>query len=160
MQGRVVFKKSGDKASFRFATPLPAGRYVVLPLVRYGGHEKGAASVMMRDPSKAKKKWSVAKYINGNLDYFKANYAHPGERARWKWDSAMRGDLQGSYNGWMFRVFDLPKTDTLEFFVEDDPGSGVEMAAVLVVPDPDLELRLDMRKLLSGLNCDPVRIRR
>ena len=57
-------------------------------------------------------------------------------------------------------MFDLPKTDTLEFFVEDDPGSGVEMAAVLVVPDPDLELRLDMRKLLSGLNCDPVRIRR
>ena len=133
---------------------------MVLPLVRYGGHEKGAASVMMRDPGKSKKKWSVAKYINGNLDYFKANYAHPGERARWKWDSAMRGDLQASYNGWMYRVFDLPKTDTLEFFVEDDPGSGVEMAAVLVVPDPDLELRLDMRKLLSGLNCDPVRIRR
>ncbi|MBQ6010697.1 MAG: LamG domain-containing protein [Kiritimatiellae bacterium] len=158
VQGRVIFKKSGDKATFRFATPLPAGRYVVLPLVRYGGHEKNAAFVMMRDPVKAKKKWSVAKYINGNLDYFKANYAHPGERARWKWDSAMRGDIQSSYNGWMYRVFDLPKTDTLEFFVEDDPGSGVEMAAVLVVPDPDLELRLDMRKLLSGLNCDPVRI--
>ena len=44
--------------------------------------------------------------------------------------------------------------------MEDDPGSGVEMAAVLVVPDPDLELRLDMRKILSGLNCDPIRIRR
>ncbi len=146
-------------AKFRFETPLPAGRYVVLPLVRYGGHEKGSANVMMRDPGNAKKKWSVAKYINGNLDYLKANYAHPGERARWKWDSAMRGDLQSSYNGWMYRVFDLTDTDTLEFFVEDDPSSCVEMAAVLVVPDPDLELRLDMRKLLSGLNCDPIRIR-
>ena len=158
VQGRVVFKKSGDSAKFRFETPLPAGRYVVLPLVRYGGHEKGSANVMMRDPGNAKKRWSVAKYINGNLDYLKANYAHPGERARWKWDSAMRSDLQAQYNGWMFRVFDLPETDSLEFFVEDDPSSFVEMAAVLVVPDPDLELRLDMRKLLSGLNCDPVRI--
>jgi hypothetical protein len=161
VQGRVIFKKSGDSAKFRFETPLPAGRYVVLPLVRYGGHEKEAANVMMRVPGKSKKKkWSVARYINGNLDYLKANYAHPGERARWKWDSAMHGDLQASYNGWMYRVFDLPNTDTLEFFVEYDPGSGVEMAAVLVVPDPDLELRLDMRKLLSGLNCDPVRIGR
>ncbi|MBR4654080.1 MAG: hypothetical protein IKO72_12050 [Kiritimatiellae bacterium] len=159
VQGRVVFRKPGDSARFRFATPLPAGRYVVLPLVRYGGHEKKAAGVMMRDPVDAGRKWTVAKYINGNLDYLKANYAHPGERARWKWDSAVRGDIQECYNGWMYRVFDIPKTDTLEFFVEDDPGSGVEMAAVLVVPDPDLELRLDMRKLLSGLNCDPVRIR-
>ena len=159
VQGRVIFKKKDDAARFRFETPLPAGRYVVLPLVRYGGHEKGSANVMMRDPGNAKKKWSVAKYINGNLDYLKANYAHPGARARWKWDSAMRGDLQASYNGWMYRVFDLPDTDSLEFFVEDDPSSCVEMAAVLVVPDPDLELRLDMRKLLSGLNCDPIRIR-
>ena len=160
VQGRVVFKKPRDSAKFRFATPLPAGRYVVLPLVRYGGQEKEAANVMMRDPGNLKRKWTLGRYINGNLDYFKANYAHPGERARWKWDSAMRGDLQPNFNGWMYRVFDLPQTDTLEFCVEDDPGSGVEMAAVLVVPDPDLELRLDMRKILSGLNCDPIRIRR
>ena len=157
VQDRIMFRKAGDSVRFHCGA-LPAGRYMVLPLVRYGGHEKKASAVRMRMPDGSGKSVKVADYINGFLDYYKADYAHPGERARWKWDSSMRTDIQADFNGWIYRMFNLPATDSLEFFVDGKPGSGVEIAAVLIVPNPDLDLRLDMRKILSGLNCAPERI--
>ena len=157
VQDRVVLKAKDDRVDF--ACDLPAGGYMVLPLVRYGGYEKGAPSLMMEDPAKPGREWRVASYINGALDYLKANYAHKGERSRWKWDSAMRNDIMADHNGFIYRLHKLPAVKKLSFFIKGDQPSMLELAGVLVIPDPDLELRLDMRRLLSGLNCDPVAVK-
>ncbi len=157
VNGRIMFRNAGDGARIA-CDHLPGGKYVVLPLLRYGGHEATASAVYMRHAKSKGNGWRVGGYISGCFDYLKANYSRPGARARWKWDTSARTDIQAVYNGWMFRTFDLSGIDTLEFHVKDAPGSGVELAAVLLVPDPDMELRLDMRKMLFGLNCDPVKV--
>ena len=33
-----------------------------------------------------------------------------------------------------------------------------EAFAQLILPDPDFEARLDLRKILFGLNCDPFHV--
>ncbi len=156
MQSRISLRAKGDRADF--ACSLPAGEYLVLPLVRYGSHEKNAPKLMMDDPAKPGRTWRVASYINGSLEYLKADYAAKGERAHWKWDSAMRTDWMSEHNGFSYRQYKFPAVKKLSFFIKEDAPSEVELAGVLVVPSPDLELRLDLRRLLSGLNCDPAAV--
>ena len=101
---------------------------------------------------------NVAHYINGNEDYLKAHSAHKGERARWKWDTINligKEFGQSSYSGWIIRTLDFPETDHVDLKIPWDSKEGVELAAVLLLPDPDLECRADLRKVLFGLNCDP-----
>ena len=154
VQDRIFMTKGGDTAVFK--CDLPAGTYAILPLVRYSGHAKGDPVIWLDDPETGKRQ-RAAVYINGALDYLKANYSHPGERARWKWDSPTRSDLMQDHNGFVYRLFECTKpTKELKFSLGGSSKCGVELAGVLVVPDPDLELRLDMHKILSGLNCDPA----
>ena len=104
----------------------------------------------------------MARYINGNEDYLKANYARKGERARWKWDTVnLIGKQYGqtTYSGWSIRALDFPETDYVDMSIPWNSSEGVELAAVLLLPDPDLECRADLRKVLFGLNCDPFFVR-
>lgn len=108
------------------------------------------------------KSFTVARYINGNEDYLKANYARKGERARWKWDTVnLIGKQYGqtTYSGWIIRALDFPETDHVDMRIPWNSSEGVELAAVLLLPDPDLECRADLRKVLFGLNCDPFLVR-
>ena len=159
VQDRVVLTRQADRVTVPTAA-LPAGRYQVFALARYTSHPKGAVKVLFEDPSDARKTFVVSRPINGCEDYLKAKYAHKGERSRWKWDTVnLEGREYGqtSWSGWIINTIDFPATDRLVFSLSEDEGDGVELAAVLVLPDPDLECRNDLRKILFGLNCQPFR---
>jgi len=55
------------------------------------------------------------------------------------------------------RVADLPAADRVSFRSWRN-GDAVEIAAVLVVPDPSMDLRCELTRVLCGLNCDPWRM--
>ena len=166
VQPRVWMTSAKDRATFGYAK-LPAGRYEVFALARFPSHpDQRGCSVRFANPMPGAAKddafYSVARYINGNEDYLKAHYGRKGGRARWKWDTINlvgREFGQSSYSGWIIRTIELPETEKLEFSLSCDNAEGVELAAVLVLPDPDLECRNDLRKLLFGLNCDPWNVR-
>ena len=52
---------------------------------------------------------------------------------------------------------DLPAADHVSFRSWRN-GDAVEIVAVLVVPDPPMDLRCELTRVLCGLNCDPWRI--
>ena len=166
VQDRIWFSKASGKATFAYPK-LPAGKYQVFALARFASHpdnRRCTVRVVNPNPLTAKKdpNYVVARYINGNEDYLKAHYGHKGERARWKWDTInLEGKEFGQtgYSGWIIRTLDFPETDHLEFCIPCDSAEGVELAAVLVLPEADLESRADLRKLLFGLNCDPFKVR-
>ena len=162
VQPRIWFTSGKSVATFKYPK-LPAGKYEVFALARFASHPENAqCSVQVVNPNPAAKgddrTYSVARYINGNEDYLKAHYAHKGERARWKWDTINlvgKEFGQSSYSGWIIRTVEFPETDHVDMKIPWDSKDGVELAAVLILPDPDLECRADLRKVLFGLNCDP-----
>ena len=101
----------------------------------------------------------AARSIDGFMDYLKAQYGRPGERSRWKWDTEIRQDVQHWASGFSMKLFDLPETDHLDlhtrWYSKTEPA---ECQALLVLPEPDFEARLDLRKILFGLNCDPFHV--
>ncbi len=166
VQPRIWFTSGTSVATFRYPK-LPAGKYAVFALARFASHpEDTQCSVRIDNPDESlngkEKAFVVARYINGNEDYLKAHYAHKGERARWKWDTINligKEFGQTSYSGWIIRTLDFPETDHVDMKIPCDSQDGVELAAVLLLPDPDLECRADLRKVLFGLNCDPFLVR-
>lgn len=166
VQDRIWFTSGSGIATFSYPK-LPAGKYAVFALARFASHpDNGQCGVDIVNPDpKGKdraKAFAVAKYINGNEDYLKAHYAHKGERARWKWDTINligKEFGQTTYSGWIIRMLDFPETDHVDMRIPWDSKEGVELAAVLLLPQPDLECRADLRKVLFGLNCDPFLVR-
>ena len=169
IQPRIMLEKDGDSADFNFER-LPKGRYVVFPLVRYvceGAKIENLASksslmlVAPSQPSTLNSQPSVyecSRRINGCEEFLKAPVGRFGERSRWKWDTSSRWDLPGQtrWSGWIVRTYDLPEFGELSFRLQGDLPSGLELAAALVLPDPDAEFLLDAKKLLFGLNCEPL----
>ena len=92
---------------------------------------------------------------NWACNYKKANYGRPGERAQFKWDYADHPGTGYPYAN--MRVAELPAADRVAFRSWRE-GDAVEIAAVLVVPDPSMDLRGELIRVLCGLNCDPWRI--
>ncbi len=162
VQPRIWFTSGKSVATFSYPK-LPAGKYEVFALARFASHpddKQCAVHIVNPDPKMngKEKTLSVAHYINGNEDYLKAHYAHKGERARWKWDTINlvgKEFGQSTYSGWIIRTLDFPETDHVDLKIPRDTKEGIELAAVLLLPDPDLECRADLRKVLFGLNCDP-----
>ena len=51
---------------------------------------------------------------------------------------------------------DIPEgTDHLDYVCGASDDEKVELAAALILPEPNLEARLELRHLLFGYNCDP-----
>ncbi len=153
--------KKGESATFRIDRAAMSGsKYVVFALARFPAQMDRYGSVIrMLDPDGSGKSFTIAKSYNGAFDYLKAKSGREGGRARWKWDTVV--DLRkGTYehNGWSMKTFEL-KTDTLKLALTGNMPQGVEIAALLLVPDPDAEARLDLRRMLFGLNCQPQSVK-
>ena len=139
---------------------LPRGEYAVFSLSRFPGAEpQYGVNLRLTDP-KDGQEVPIAKYHNSAFDYHKAGYARKGERARWKWDTA--ADPQqlksGPAGAFSFRFFEAPEK-AFRVSIAADHRDGVELAALLVLPKPDIEARLDLKRLLFGINCQPQLIR-
>ena len=169
-QARFVLSGNDSRVRFPYAK-LPAGTYGVFALVRFPadamgpgthpGYEGRQNVVIMYDPTDGKKTWVKASPINGCLEFLKAMFGRPGGLSRWKWDTTMIPRRSGHppFSGWYYQLHEFPETDHLDFALSATRLFGAELAAVLVVRDPDLEFRLDLHRFLSGLNADPMSVR-
>ena len=87
-------------------------------------------------------------------------YGEEGGRANWKWDFPI--DPKSSYYLEQMLVPELAESDGVTVsYAGSSSGHGeeVEVAAVLLVPDPDFDLHGDLIKTLCGLNTQRGRVR-
>ena len=145
---------------------IPAGRYALFALGRFNSDPQGVVGIDFVGPTANGKKLGkngrgayVCRYRNVLEDYRKAGYGRPGGRSRWKWDMPNNDYGKGGSGnaGADYRIFDLPETDHLDFRLpwKNREGESVELAAVLLLPEPGKDFFLDARKILFGYNCDP-----
>ena len=164
VQECVMMKNGGDGVKLSF-DPIPAGEYIVFNCERFpGGLVLDGARVLRFKVPGAKKKdeWQQSgAAANGNCDYLKAPYARKGQRGNWKWDYPFVQERRGSsWSGWEIKNIPFAATGELEYGLGANRPDGVEFAAALVVPaSVSQDFRASLKKLLCGLNCQPVRIR-
>jgi len=156
--GYVMLEGDGATAKAAFA-PLAKGKYAVMMLDRFLAHDPDVRlSPRLELAIGGVKNWKCARATNASCQFYKAMYGQKGGRANWKWDYPLRTDI--SYYLEQMQVFDLEGADSISFtHVKNERlVGGVELAAALVVPDPDLELYGDLIKVLCGLNCQPAKV--
>ncbi len=157
----ALLRDRQDRATFRFA-PLPAGKYVVLQLVRYEAHARAwesfhRNSLFVRFASPAGgEEVPASGPRNGACNYYKADFGVQGGRGNFKWDFPW--DLKSKYISWIMRRFDFPEFDHLDYYLMETRTEPVELAAVLVLPAPDEEFYCELLKTLTGLNAEPWRV--
>ena len=146
--------KSEVTASF---AALPAGRYVILTLDRFESQPAGdllVPRVSLAVPGVPGSR-GCCFAANTSCNYKRANYGVRGGRANFKWDYPH--DPRYPYYMTMLNEYNVPAAFDHVVF-KGLCGAGVELAAVLVVPDPDEELFCGLIKVLCGLNCQPWRV--
>ena len=151
-------KIMGRSKKFDFER-LPAGRYQVFVLGRCASRPNRCV-IKLVDPGDPKKSWPIWRHINEFLDYRgMVFFGREGGRSRWKWDTAVRSDLQHSASGHILRTFDFPAFDKVEFVWSQLSEDKLEFGGALILPEPDCENSLEIRKMLFGLNCDPFHVK-
>ena len=134
---------------------MPAGKYAVLCLNRFESHPEEDPDNQVRMLWGDMKSTNLGRARNWGCNYKKANFGRPGERAQYKWDYAFHPGTGYPYAN--IRVAELPAAERVAFRSWRN-HDAVEIAAVLVVPDPSMDLRGELTRVLCGLNCDPWRI--
>ena len=155
-QARGWLPALNHEAEVEFAiAPVPAGKYTVMCLNRFESHPEKDPDNQVRMLWGDMKSTNLGRARNWACNYKKANYGRRGERAQFKWDYA--GHPGTSHLDGNMRVAELPAANRVAFrsWRADD---AVEIVAVLVVPDPSMELRCELVRVLCGLNCDPWRV--
>ena len=147
-----------DGAEFIAKFPaLPAGKYAIWSVNRFDS--RLAPHGLVRRPLRMVmngKEIPAGSAINPAVDLYKAQYGKAGERGRYKWDFALRDDSKYPY---MRPLINDMKEFSEVKFRSDYHVKGIEVAAVLIVPDPSTELLNEMMKNLCGLNYSPEIIR-
>ncbi len=161
-QARGLLKAAQHNAEVKFAfDPLPAGRYAVLNLNRFVNAEGAPPEPVIHDTKCLRMIWEGAKSTdagspqNLGCNFKRTRFGLPGGPANFKWDYAWQEGTGYPYPS--IRVAELPAGGSVAMRSWSDRET-VEVAAVLVVPDPPRDLRCDITKILCGLNCDPARI--
>jgi hypothetical protein len=155
-QKRIEFSSKGTGEALFDIGDTPKGRYAVFNLNRFVSHPEANANDDLRMiwTGQKRKSYGCGSPRNKSCNFLKANYGRKGERANFKWDYIYRDDSWGLYQSLM--TIDVPASRTVKMFSwRNDP---VEVAALLVVPDPSKETRSELIKILCGFNTAPWRI--
>ena len=156
----ALLKKEGDKAEYAF-DPLPAGDYLVMCVDRFASHPKAgilATTLALSLDAEPKITKKAAAACNPAVNYYKAQYAHPGERANWKWDYPL--DPKTFRPFWAAQKYAVSGSlDKVVYSVLTEPDGGAEIAAVMVMPYPENEFRSQLFNVLCGVNSCPERVR-
>jgi len=158
----AMLAEKGHTARFEFEK-LPAGKYFVMNLTRYqseldplGGHY-GAGNnrdITLNLPGFKKPVGAGAQESLPDAYWWTVlGTGKPGTRGNFKWEYAC--DPHSYYPYQMPGVWTVPEFAWAEIATPEKFPGGVEVAAVLIVPDPSRDLLRDLRKVLSGYNCEP-----
>ena len=165
IQETVRFAKSGEAATFPFA-PVAAGDYTVFMLDRFASDVK-APSELNRSFFRVDWKGKSAKPVvyagsagNQGVNLYKARYGNLTGRAQFKWDYVLDDvGYHPYFPRYKPRALTLPAgCDAVTFTADENRASGVELAAVVVVPQLERAFFCAFVKLLCGMNCDPARV--
>lgn len=155
VQDRVMIN---DGAEFIARFPkLPAGKYTIWTVNRFDS--RLAPHGLVRRPLRmviGGKEIPAGSAINPATDFYKAQYGKAGERGRYKWDFPLRDDARYPYMRPLVNT--MPEFSEVKFR-SDYHIKGIEVAAVLIVPEPSTEFQNEMMKNLCGLNYAPEFIR-
>lgn len=154
VQDALVFREAGAKATARF--PSAKGRFAVMPLYRTASGSYDHRLMSRLKIEMGGKLIGCACPVDDPCNYLKAMYGEKGGRANWKWDFPI---YPGSW--YQMLVPDLLETDSMTV-TRWGPGSRleeVELAAILMVPDPDFDLQGDLIRTLCGLNTQRGKVR-
>ncbi|MBE6387220.1 MAG: LamG domain-containing protein [Lentisphaerae bacterium] len=135
---------------------MPAGKYAIWNLNRFESHIASvglAKRPLMMQISGSGKPLEAGSAINHASDFYKAQFNRPGQRGRFKWDFPI--DPATKYWAALPHIVETKEFSELKFNCRIPNYKGIEIAAILIVPDPSTDLRNDMVKILCGLNCEP-----
>lgn len=155
VQEAIVLERPGATA----AAPcrLPSGRFAILPLFRVAAGNRDGRFTPRLDLELGGVSLPCARAVNSACNYYKALYGKEGGRANWKWDYPLRPDCR--YYLEQMLVSELVDPAELRVtYRKTAPAGGVELAAVLLVPDPDEDLHGDLIKTLCGVNTQRARV--
>lgn len=156
VQNALVLEKPGAKATA--PCDLRAGRYAIFPLFRLQAGDRTRRFESRLGLELGGVTLFCGRAVNSACNYYKAMYGKDGGRANWKWDYPLRPDC--SYYLEQMLVPDLAAADCLSVTYRDGaPAGGVELAAVLFVPDPDEDLHGELIRTLCGVNTQRARVR-
>ena len=158
IQDCIKFNKTGGKAVFN--AKVPAGKYQVWNLNRFQSHISAVHGTGYKTRplflNCGEESYGCGSTGNSVCDFYKAQFAKPGERSRFKWDFPLTKKTTYPYH--------RPATVTLddggkfEIVMANPSQGGAEVAAVLVVPDKDVEFTNRMIRVLCGLNNEEWKI--
>ncbi len=141
------------EVQFQFA-PLKAGKYAVLNLNRFASHPHRDREDGLRMLWPGKKSVACGSERNLGCNYKRTNYGQAGGRANLKWDYPWHPGTWYPYP--LIAVTEQPAASYISF--RSWRSDMVEVGAVLVVPNPDIELRCELLRHLASLNHDAARI--
>ncbi len=158
----VMLADKDQTARFEFEK-LPAGKYFVMNLTRYqskleplGGHY-GAGNnrdITLKLPGFKRPVGAGAQESLPDAYWWTTmGTGKPGARGNFKWEYAC--DAHSYYPYQMPGVWTVPEFSWAELSMPEKFPGGVEVAAVLIVPDPSRDFLRDLRKVLCGYNCEP-----
>ncbi len=158
VQARVMLAQEKNDGFAIAFEPLPEGEYVLLTLTRFASHPKKLHSRPLMMSFKGNKdSFAAAGFANDAINFYKAHYGRPGERAAWRWD--FPNEPLSEYPYHLMRYFKLSATDMVYGRLSADRPEGVEFAGALVLKSPTREFKRKLMKVLCGMNCDPWHVK-
>ena len=154
VQDCVMLNDNGE-CTVKFPS-MPAGKYAIWNLNRFESHIAFvglAKRPLMMQISGSGKPLEAGSAINHASDFYKAQFNRPGQRGRFKWDFPINPATK--YWAALPHIVETKEFSELKFNCRIPNYKGIEIAAILIVPDPSIDLRNDMVKILCGLNCEP-----
>ena len=149
----IKFNRTDAKALFKCR--VPAGKYQIWNLNRFESHispHHGSMGYKKRylQMTVGKQQYAIGSTGNTCSDFYKAQFAAPGERSRFKWDFPLSSGTTYPYH--RPDLISIKGVSGITVDLAKVPKGGAELAALLIVPDSGKAFVSEMVKHLCGLN--------
>ena len=161
-QNCIMFSELGSSATFK--CDLAAGKYQIWNINRFQSHitlNHGAApngKGRFLQMIVGKEQYGIGSSGNTCGDFYKAQFAQPGERSRFKWDFPLTRQTTYPYHRPDYITTDGVSELTVALHKDRFPKGGAEVAALLIVPECENSFLSEMVKHLCGLNNEKWKI--
>lgn len=146
----VLMRESKTELHFPVGK-LPAGKYQIWLLMN--GNTPYRETPFFHCLVPGGQPVEIGREVNDASDFLKARYGKNGQ-SRWKWDYPLEKSRK-RYRQPICVQFRKPFNEVV---LKARYKSDIRVGALLVLPQPSRDFRMDMVKILCGLNCEPWKI--
>lgn len=159
IQDCIKFDNIGDKAVFN--AKVASGKYQIWNLNRFQSHitpvhGTGYKTRPLFLEAGAKESYGCGSTGNSVCDFYKAQFAKPGQRSRFKWDFPLTKKTTYPYH--RPAAVKLKDGGKFDIVMKNPAKGGAELAAILIVPDSNVEFTNHLMRTLCGLNNEEWKI--